>query len=101
MSADHTRGNVEILDPRASNFGERTQSSHLAARPDSLEGKTLGLLWNGKPNGDVALKHAAARIAADFPDLTVNLYTGAMPSDRSLLEQAATEADAVIALTAD
>ncbi|RYF32708.1 MAG: hypothetical protein EOO21_06540 [Comamonadaceae bacterium] len=41
-----------------------------APRPGTLAGKRIGLIWNGKPGGDVALEVAAEHIAKRFPDAT-------------------------------
>jgi hypothetical protein len=37
----------------------RAVTLHPAARLADLTGKTIGLAWNGKPGGDVALEHIA------------------------------------------
>ena len=34
----------------------------LAARPDRLDGRTIGLLWNAKPNGDVLLRRVQEQL---------------------------------------
>ena len=39
-----------------------------AARQGSLAGKRIGLIWNGKPGGDVALNVVAEHIGKRFPD---------------------------------
>ena len=38
-----------------------------AKRPDSLQGKTIGLLWNGKPGGEIALEFLAELLEKRFP----------------------------------
>ena len=91
---------LEVLDPVAPQQGEIT-ALPLAPRPASLEGKTLGLLWNGKANGDKALKRAGELIQKRVPDITVKFYSGALPCPDRLMEQAKDEADVVIACTAD
>ena len=90
---------LSIVTPTADKYGEG--SYPLAARPESLEGKTLGLLWNAKANGDVALKRAGEILAQRIPNLTVKFFSGNLPCSAELLKQAAAEADAVIACTAD
>lgn len=52
---------LTVLDPRATEYGDGAIA--LAPRLASLEGKVLGLLWNGKPLGDVALRTASELIA--------------------------------------
>jgi len=38
-----------------------------AARLAALEGKTIGLSWNGKPGGDIALDEIAALLSQRHP----------------------------------
>ena len=42
--------NVELLLPKR--VGD-PGSNQLSPRPDTLEGKVLGFLWNSKPNGEL------------------------------------------------
>lgn len=90
---------LNIVTPTADKFGEG--SFTLAERPASLEGKTLGLLWNAKANGDVALKRAGELLSERIPSLTVKFYSGNLPCSPELLKRAAAESDVVIACTAD
>ena len=41
-----------------------------APRPSDLEGKRIGLYWNYKPGGDVALKRIQEILAERFPSAT-------------------------------
>lgn len=43
----------------------------LAPRLTSLEGKTVVLRWNGKPNGNVALDRVAELLAAKVKDVKI------------------------------
>ena len=43
---------LEVLAPIGE---ERPKRKPLASRPDTLDGKKIGLVWNNKPNGDVFL----------------------------------------------
>ena len=52
---------IELHDPRGS---RETQSVAIATRPKSLHGLTIGLLDNGKENGDALLDRTAERLAA-------------------------------------
>lgn len=38
-----------------------------AKRPGDLNGKTVGLIWNGKPGGNHALQLVEEQLAARFP----------------------------------
>lgn len=94
---------IEICNPVAQ-IARRTASA--AVRPSSLEGKRLGLFWNNKPGGNIALRWAAKRLAERFAGLTVHEYQGSVgsstrymtPGDRA---QITAECDVVIGSTAD
>src|SRR5688572_22391360 len=90
---------LKVLDPTANKHGG--PAAKTAPRLDSLEGKTIGLLWNGKPMGDVALKRTAELIQKKVSDVKFNFYSGSMPCSPALLQQLAEECDAAIACTAD
>lgn len=100
MATDLTSSEVlEVLDPTADRYGGGAVP--LAPRLPSLEGRTVGLLWNGKAFGDVALKRAGELVQERVPGVELRFYSGSMPCPPSLVEQAANECDAVIACTAD
>jgi hypothetical protein len=90
---------ITVLDPTADVYGDDAVS--LAPRLRSLEGKVLGLLWNGKPLGDVALRLTGQLIAEKIPGVTVRFYSGSMPCSPALLDTMVAECDAVVACTAD
>jgi hypothetical protein len=46
----------ELVNPEGA---ARPVSLSPAPRPDTLDGKTVGLAWNGKPGGDEALDEIA------------------------------------------
>jgi hypothetical protein len=92
-------GTLEVSIPTAEKFGASV--GQLAPRLTSLSGRTIGLVWNAKPNGDVALKRAGALIQQQVPDVKVNFYSGSLPCRPDLLRQALEECDAFIACTAD
>lgn len=56
-------GMVEILDPTGK---VEIQSHQMAERPGDLNGKTLGILHNGKPQGDVLLERIVEGLAKRF-----------------------------------
>ena len=71
---------LEVLDPVAKSEGE-TKVSKAARRQKSLDGLTLGLLWNSKRGGEVALDKAGELIKSRYKDVKVIRYNGAMPCD--------------------
>lgn len=83
------------------NDGPETKSQTLSPRLTSLDGMTVGLLWNGKANGDVALARLGELLQDRASNLATNFYKGALPCDPSILIQAGQECDAVVACTAD
>jgi hypothetical protein len=94
-----SRYELQVLDPTPERHGGAAVKT--APRLDKLEGKIIGLLWNGKANGDVALKETAARIEERVPDVEFRFYSGSMPCSPALLATVAEECDAAITCTAD
>jgi hypothetical protein len=88
------------MDPVAPQQGE-VQAAPYAPRPHSLQGRTLGLIWNGKAHGDDALKRAGELMQKAIPGLRVNFYSGALPCPAPLLNKAKKEIDIAIGCTAD
>lgn len=92
---------LEVLSPIAP---QRAMSNKLTPnpRPESLDNKTVGLVWSGTHGGDVALKTAGEVLQQRFSNVTVNFYTGGnYPNPPHILKQAAEECDVVIGATAD
>lgn len=94
---------LEVLSPVAETVRYRVEPA--PRRPD-LSGRTVGLYWNMKAGGDVALEEVARLLAERFPGLRFRRYTGsvgalmrhATPRDA---ERMARECDAVIGTTGD
>ncbi len=91
---------LEVLNPVAPLQGD-VHALTLAPRPSSLAGKTVGLVWNGKANGDVALRRAGELLQQRFPDIKLRFYSGALPCPQALMEQAKAEVDVAVGCTAD
>jgi len=91
---------LEVLNPVAQSAGSGVVSG-LAARPQSLEGLTLGLLWNSKRGGEIALGKAAELLKSRYRNLKVIRYDGSMPCDKPLIEKARHECDVFVGSTAD
>ena len=88
-----------VLSPVAERFG--ASDDPITPRLESLSGKTIGLVWNGKPNGGVALETVRDTVLAKRSDIAFKFYSGSVPNLPSLLDTAAKECDAVILCTAD
>jgi hypothetical protein len=57
------QGVITVLDPT----GRGTpRAFRQAPRLDDLNGKVLGILWNGKPNGDILLRRIQESLARSF-----------------------------------
>lgn len=90
---------LTVINPTVEQYGaERVE---IAQRLSSLNGKTVGLLWNGKSNGDVALRAASEKIQVAISDVQFRFYSGSGPCPPALLEKAGTECDAFIAAAGD
>ena len=90
---------IEIANPVAQ---VRPKAAMPARRLDSLAGKKITLWWNGKSQGDVALRAAAEAIERRFENVTFTLFTRLLDQRPGPYE--ATKAggcDAVIASTGD
>ena len=92
---------LEVLNPVGQQRG-LLNSMTISPRPDTLEGKTVGLLWSGTHGGDLALNRAGEMIQERFENVSVNFYTGGnYPAPPPIVQQAARECDVVIGATAD
>jgi hypothetical protein len=63
----------------------------LAPRISSLEGKTVGLKWNMKPNGDIFLNKVAELLTAQVKDIKIIKFYEVEPTT---VPQSANNADA-------
>ncbi len=91
---------LEVLNPVSPQQGEVSAFPY-AARPSTLEGKVIGLMWNGKAHGDDALKKAGELIKESVPSADVRFYSGALPFPNPLRNTAISEIDVAIGCTAD
>lgn len=92
---------LEVLSPVAQLRGDLRKGPSLSKRPPTLEGKTVGLLWGGSVNGDVALKRVGELLGARSRDVKTNFYVGAHPVPRPVLEKAIAECDVIIQAAGD
>ncbi len=92
---------LEVRNPVAQQRGV-IDSIKTNPRPETLDGKTVGLLWSGTHGGDIALKTAARLIQERFKDVKVNLYNGSgYPAPDDVRNKCIEESDVVIGATAD
>lgn len=88
-----------VLNPSATRHGASTQG--LAPRPATLSGVTVGLVWNGKANGDLALRTVSQNLEQYGQSIVTRFYNGSIPCDKELLDEVAKECDVVVGCTAD
>ncbi len=91
---------LEVLNPVAQSQGE-TNVTAIARRPGTLDGLTLGLIWNSKRGGEIALLKAAELISNKFKNVKVIRYDGSMPCENDLIERAKQESDIFVGSTGD
>ena len=95
---------IDILSPVAAKYTGLTVRP--AQRLDTLDGKTIGLYWNQKSGGDVALARISELIQQRFPEVRFKKYTGSIGWGRTVasdedIERIAAECEGVIGTTAD
>ena len=93
---------LEVLNPVAQSQGETSKIAGKAARrPRSLDGLTVGLLWNSKRGGDIALDKAGELVKNRYQNVRVIRYNGTMPCEKTLMERAKQECDVFVGSTGD
>lgn len=81
----------------------------VTSRVDTLEGKRVGLLWNGKPNGDLFLNRVAELLEKNYQNIEIIKFWEVNPERTAMvakysdevLDQIANSVDIVIASSAD
>ncbi len=92
---------LEVLSPVAR---QRAMESVTPINPrlESLNDKTIGLVWSGTHGGDVALNRVGEMLEERFENIETRFYTGGnYPNPPHILRQAAEECDAVVGATGD
>ena len=91
---------MKVYAPLAIDFGASTGSTAPGVERDAPV--RLGLLWNGKPNGDVALEAVVERLAELRPAWKPEeILKGGMPTPLDDIAELAATVDAVIGAPAD
>jgi hypothetical protein len=98
---EQSLGKIEILVPVAeANFEEiRT-----AERPSNLDEKVIGLMWDGKPNGDLLLNHVGEALEKKFLLSEILMKSKPRASSRApdeVLEELSTKCNLVILAIGD
>mgnify|MGYP000849224886 FL=1 len=92
---------VTLLDPTSP---PRELSNPLANGLNDIKGKTLGFLWNNKPNGDKLFRKLEFLIKERY-DLNQVIYkqkpTASIPAKSEIIEELAAKCDMVIVGLAD
>jgi len=91
---------MEVLNPVAQLRGD-FKPQGVSRRLSAVDGKTVGLLWSGTNNGDVALRRVEERLRERVPTVQTKFYTGKRPFSEKLLREIAEGCDAVVIASAD
>ena len=92
---------MKLVDPTVP---ANIQTSKRAPALASLDGKTIGLLWNHKVNGDKLLKETAALLQSQFGGKVLPMVTkrnASAPAPAELLTNLAPECDYIITASGD
>ena len=89
---------IEVLNPVAELSSDMVKP---AIRPQSLDGKRVGLYWNYKPGGNYALEAVGEEIRARFNVASVQLYCSPRPVLKNVLDAVRSECDVVVGASAD
>lgn len=98
---------IRVYDPTSVAITEK----HLefAPRVNAIDGKRIGLLWNGKPNGDFYLERVAQLLEKKYKGVSVIKFWEVDPEETShpdkksdvALDRIAKSSDIVIAAQGD
>jgi len=94
---------LEVVNPQAVTH---VAPVALAPRLSDIAGKRIGLYWNIKAGGDLALEYTARLLDKMFPQTQFKHYVGSVGSSMRHAtaedaEQVAQECDAVVGTSAD
>jgi len=91
---------LEVFNPVAEIRGDLTPRG-VSPRLATLEGRTLGLLWSGTTNGDVALRRVEKHLRERFAKVQTKFFQGDHPFAERLVREVAESCDGVVIATAD
>ncbi len=72
---------MKVMNPVAE---RQVKKARLASRFAVLDGKRVGLFWNGKPNGDRFLESIANALGSRFPGLRTVKMWETVPESRTV-----------------
>jgi len=87
---------IHVLDPTAS---PRDSHGTTALRLETLRGRSIGFLWNSKPNGDVLFAELEDSLRRDHhigASLHISKPNSSTPAAKELIARLATSVSAVI-----
>jgi len=101
------RQEIRVFNPTSVAMPEK--NLHFAPRIDSFDGKRVGLLWNGKRNGDFYLNRVADLLEKKYTGINVIKFWEVDPKETAhpdkksdaALDRMANSADVVIAAQGD
>ena len=91
---------LEVLNPVSTSQGG-IERSGLAPRLSSLDGQKVGLLWNSKPGGDIALAKVGELLQKRFEDIKLIKLNGGIGTNQQLIEAAKSECHIAVGSAAD
>ena len=94
---------LQVLNPVSRRVEEALAN---APRLKNLDGKRIGLYWNHKPGGDLALQRTRDLLESRFPGLQATTYVGSIGGayhqvTKDDVKRMAKECVAVVGTTAD
>lgn len=89
---------LEVMNPVSKSTGGKFPP---APRLDTLSHKTIGIYWNTKRGGDIALQRVAETIQRDYPEVRFKNFTHHYPAPSDMIEDMVSSSDAVIGSTGD
>ncbi|MFQ5875818.1 MAG: hypothetical protein ACE5JL_18735 [Dehalococcoidia bacterium] len=94
---------LRVVNPQANTI---ISPVSMAPRVADLAGKTIGLYWNMKAGGDLALEHTANLLGQRFPGTNFKHYVGTVGAMLCHVtgddaDRIAAECDAVVGTTSD
>jgi len=86
--------NLKVLNPRGALDTSKVRG--INPRVPDINGKTIGLYWNGKPDGDLFWDTVEGILKERYPDVTVVRYFGPGDLGETTALKVAEEVDAVM-----